>query len=170
MQNRKDVLQRYYQKNKERFRNDYFKNLEANKASRKKWYEKNRHKVSEQRKIYRKENILKIRISQASFYKKNRDKLLQYQKDYRKNFADKKRNTDIMSRYGITLEQYKTMLLLQKGLCAICKSLMIRPGIDHCHKTKKVRGLLCSNCNLGIGIFKDSVQIMESAIEYIKSY
>jgi hypothetical protein len=73
--------------------------------------------------------------------------------------------------YGIkfTLEQYDVMLAAQNGHCAICLSI---PGkrrfhVDHCHKTGKVRGLLCFNCNVGIGKFKDDSELIFKVLRYL---
>jgi len=74
--------------------------------------------------------------------------------------------------YGISLEKYDDLLKSQLGLCAICRT--DNPGgkgdfhVDHCHDTKKVRGLLCQSCNIGLGHFKDSIKFLESAIEYLR--
>lgn len=59
----------------------------------------------------------------------------------------------------------------QKGLCAICETpqdaAKRRFAIDHCHKSGKVRGILCSNCNSALGMFKDSIPMMKRAITYL---
>lgn len=68
--------------------------------------------------------------------------------------------------HGITEEQYETMFDAQDGRCKICHE-NITLVIDHCHLSKKVRGLLCNSCNLGLGYFKDSVERLESAIKYL---
>lgn len=71
--------------------------------------------------------------------------------------------------YGLKPEEYDQILMSQSGLCAICKgSLADYSVIDHCHATGKVRGVLCSRCNSGIGKFKDSPDILSSAIRYLK--
>ncbi len=73
--------------------------------------------------------------------------------------------------YGITVDEYQTMVEQQGGVCLICcqpeknKNL----SVDHCHKTKKVRGLLCGKCNVGLGYFNDSEEILEAAIIYLKN-
>jgi recombination endonuclease VII len=85
------------------------------------------------------------------------------------------RNRHIISTYGITLAQYDEMAVKQGGVCAICgrapngtnhveRSLVI----DHCHDTGKIRGLLCNNCNSGMGMIGDSVEHLEAAIAYLK--
>ena len=80
----------------------------------------------------------------------------------------------IKKRYGVTVEQYEKMLSDQNGVCAICKqvcqhSIMHkkRLSIDHDHKTNFVRGLLCQFCNKGLGLFKDDINLMRIAIEYL---
>tara|TARA_R110002049_G_scaffold112439_1_gene261927 strand:+ start:10 stop:498 length:489 start_codon:yes stop_codon:yes gene_type:complete len=73
------------------------------------------------------------------------------------------------SRYGITEFVFNNMLINQNYRCAICmlKFNDNTPNIDHCHKTEKVRGLLCSNCNRGIGLLKDNTTIISNAIKYL---
>lgn len=74
----------------------------------------------------------------------------------------------LVHRYGITVDQYKEMLEKQKNLCAICKkSKEEKLSVDHCHKTKKVRGLLCGSCNRGLGMFMDDIDLLRNAIEYL---
>lgn len=77
-----------------------------------------------------------------------------------------KLNTSRKSNYGVTPENYSRLLVLQNGRCAICRN-KAKLYIDHCHSTGKIRGLLCSMCNLGLGHFKDSPDIMNTAIEYL---
>lgn len=73
------------------------------------------------------------------------------------------------TRFGITREDYAQMLVDQNNSCAICnKPIGWEAAVDHCHKTNKVRGLLCRNCNLGLGGFKDDVEIIRKAIAYVK--
>lgn len=85
------------------------------------------------------------------------------------------RGYDLKRTYGITLEQYNAMLEQQGHVCAICKQketgkindVVKSLAVDHCHSTGKIRGLLCSNCNQGIGKLKDNVGIMTNAISYL---
>ncbi|MDQ3714717.1 MAG: endonuclease VII domain-containing protein [Actinomycetota bacterium] len=61
------------------------------------------------------------------------------------------------------------MLAKQDGLCAVCQ--MAPAGhVDHDHDTGKVRGLLCFNCNGGLGQFKDRIDILAAAVDYLKSH
>lgn len=72
--------------------------------------------------------------------------------------------------YGITTDTYYSMLSNQNGVCKICK-LTCNTGrelcVDHCHKTGKIRGLLCVRCNNGLGYFQDSLDNLEAAKEYL---
>jgi 5-methylcytosine-specific restriction endonuclease McrA len=73
-------------------------------------------------------------------------------------------------KYGITEEDYNNMILSQNNLCAICnKSSDKTLHIDHDHITGKIRGLLCSSCNTGIGLFKEDVYSLANAIKYLTS-
>jgi len=74
--------------------------------------------------------------------------------------------------YGLDFKDYEKMLESQNGVCAICSSpppnnRKTRLAIDHCHKTGKVRGLLCDKCNRSIGLLKDDVSVLKSAIKYL---
>jgi hypothetical protein len=76
-------------------------------------------------------------------------------------------------KYGVTHEQFLNLRKFQKNKCAICFSILkdgIYQHLDHCHKTKKVRGILCNNCNRGIGYLKDSTQTLKSAILYLDKH
>lgn len=91
---------------------------------------------------------------------------------YHKNNRDKLTRQQLIShrrrQYGITEEQYNNMILSQNNLCAICNKPSNKTlHIDHDHETGQVRGLLCSNCNTGIGFFKEDVAALTKAIEYL---
>jgi hypothetical protein len=77
-----------------------------------------------------------------------------------------KRRIDRIASYGITLDQYEAMLSSQGGVCAICSQS--RPlHIDHCHKTGRVRGLLCSHCNTTLGHMQDNPDFLINATYYL---
>lgn len=92
---------------------------------------------------------------------------------------ENKKLNKLLRDFGITKEKYNNMIVNQNNVCAICKNIETSKhktgivkslSVDHCHKTNKVRGLLCSKCNLAIGVFKDSVDILKSAIDYLLSF
>lgn len=76
-----------------------------------------------------------------------------------------------LKKYGITLATYKAFLLAQLNRCAICHERK-REGkewhIDHCHETKKVRGVLCGGCNKALGLIKDNADTARHMAEYLE--
>lgn len=81
------------------------------------------------------------------------------------------RNYLIKRNFGISILEYNEMLKSQNYKCAICgidrNNYKREFSIDHCHNTGKIRGLLCTNCNTGIGMFKDNITTLHSAIKYL---
>lgn len=75
----------------------------------------------------------------------------------------------LQRKYGISSAQYQELLRKQNGVCAICKCQQRYQAlaVDHCHKTLRVRGLLCVNCNRGLGKFFDSPLRLRNAADYI---
>jgi hypothetical protein len=77
--------------------------------------------------------------------------------------------------YGLGFKEYEEMLFNQNGVCAICSNEppknqhKTRLNIDHCHKTGKVRGLLCDACNRAIGLLKDNQDLLEKAKQYLNA-
>lgn len=78
-----------------------------------------------------------------------------------------KRNSELKKKYNIGIDTYKNMKLKQNNKCLICnkKSKLV---VDHCHKTGKVRGLLCDTCNRGIGFLQENIDNFNNAIKYLK--
>lgn len=95
----------------------------------------------------------------------------EHKKNYNKTRRHSQRGHELKRKYGITNEGYDQMLAAQNGKCGICpllqKNVTKRFCVDHCHITGKVRGLLCSHCNTGIGYLKDSIPNLKSAIKYL---
>ena len=86
---------------------------------------------------------------------------------------EKFRAMDVYKKYNLDYEEYKQKLLGQNNKCAICFLEFSKekyPCVDHNHETNKVRGIVCSNCNLVLGNAKDNKKILESAIIYLKKY
>ena len=101
----------------------------------------------------------------------NQETIKRHREKYKEREKENGRARQLRKR-GITAEEFNSKLKLQDGKCAICD----RPqdasikflSIDHDHKTNKLRGLLCSNCNRGIGCFKDDPQLLIAAAAYLK--
>jgi hypothetical protein len=80
---------------------------------------------------------------------------------------DSQRRSKLRLKYGITLEQYDAIVVAQDGRCGICRERK-ELVVDHCHTKNRVRGLLCSGCNTGIGHLKDDPALLKSAILYLE--
>lgn len=88
--------------------------------------------------------------------------------------ATTNRKNNMQKNFGKgILDIYQKLFDEQGGVCAICKSpengRYKHLSVDHCHDTGKIRGLLCNNCNRGIGLLKDSPELLKNAIEYVET-
>ena len=95
---------------------------------------------------------------------KEEEKQKEYLKKYRKGY-------NLNRRYGLPEEQYNLLLLETGGHCPICKLPFDKgnwASLDHCHKTKKIRGIICRKCNLGLGNFKEDPETVARALEWLK--
>lgn len=98
---------------------------------------------------------------------------IRYCQKWRKKNPDKVREhwrNGLYRRRGITLEEFKTMLVRQSEKCLICRVVMDPPCIDHDHSTGKVRALLCGKCNTGIGQFNDRPKLLRRAADYLEQF
>ena len=85
------------------------------------------------------------------------------------------RKSQLKLSYGITIEEYDVMLAQQDYKCAICNT--DKPtgkwkvfAVDHCHVTGEVRGLLCNECNRGMGLLRDNADLLRKAADYLDSH
>lgn len=89
-------------------------------------------------------------------------------------YKEKKRDGWIRSKHGISLQQYKEKLAQQGFVCVICGVKLPTSGytthLDHDHKTGKLRDFLCTNCNRGLGHFKDNINYLQNAINYLNTH
>ena len=103
---------------------------------------------------------------------KGREQNVEGQRRYRK--TDTYRNTRLLRLYGITLEEWQILYDKQKGCCIVCErhqAELTKPlCVDHCHKTNKVRGLICSHCNSSLGFLKEDRNIVLRLVGYIDNY
>lgn len=112
----------------------------------------------------------------ARYYKKHRARLLARNKTYRGRMAY--RNRHLKRKYGIRHKDYIKLFKQQNGKCAICNCTPRAKGrrikgftrfvVDHNHKTKEVRGLLCAHCNAALGFLRDNVDLVFKAFTYLK--
>ncbi len=113
-----------------------------------------------------------------AWQKRNPDKVKIHKRDtYLRNSARYAQDS-ILRQKGISLESYEELIAKQNNLCLIChreettrqrKDGTRSPlAIDHCHKTGKIRGLLCRKCNTGIGLFDENIEFLLNAINYLR--
>jgi hypothetical protein len=94
-------------------------------------------------------------------------------KKWYKDNPDRGKHNRLKKAYGISLEQYTEMLKNQNNKCLICDIELFQDKntcVDHCHTENKVRGILCTNCNILLGQAKDSIEILKSAQKYLEKY
>lgn len=93
---------------------------------------------------------------------------------YRANFKRNARVNGIKARYGLTKDELRRLEEAQNGLCAICGGPPVGKYnalvVDHCHKRKTVRSLLCDSCNKGLGCFKDEPSRLRAAADYLEKH
>lgn len=83
----------------------------------------------------------------------------------------KQRSFNLRYNYGMSEHDYMKMIEIQKNRCAICNDEFTEtPHVDHCHKTNKIRELLCGRCNKAIGYFRDNVDNLSNAIKYLNKH
>lgn len=99
-----------------------------------------------------------------------------YRQKYREDMQERQRAAKLWINYGMTLGEYEAMYRDQGGVCKICGSgphggpEWARKqwlSVDHCHDTGRIRGLLCDNCNIGLGKFNDNVALLTAATDYL---
>jgi hypothetical protein len=148
----------------------------------------NKQKYQNEWYIQNKKTLIK---KQKEYYQKNKDKILEYRiknKDkiqkqnltYKRFHKKEAKNKQLQKKYNITLEKYNKILDEQHGVCAICgkkeplkhfkSKQSYSLSVDHNHKTGKVRGLLCSNCNFIIGHSREKISVFQQAIIYLRKY
>lgn len=108
---------------------------------------------------WRKNNPEKVAAQQAA----------RFRRDPKAEVA-RTRNWYRLRKYGLTSEQFAVLAADSNGHCQLCGDPFPRtPHIDHNHATGRVRGLLCSGCNTGLGLFKDNVQRLKLAIQWVEN-
>lgn len=134
--------------------------------------------LKEYHKQYYQNNKEKIHLRAKEWALKNKEKVNKRKKDYYNKQKFRIKAYYLKATFGITLKQYDEMFEKQNGLCAICfkkeqrliDNIPVRLSVDHNHATGKIRALLCGLCNKGIGNFKDNIDLLKNAIEYLKKF
>lgn len=97
----------------------------------------------------------------------------EWRRDNKERSAAQSNRNNKRGRYGLTVEEYSKILDSQNGLCAICENINSSGrslSVDHSHTTGKIRALLCNNCNVALGLFKEDTGRMVKAIQYLNLY
>lgn len=145
------------------------------------YYLKNKDKIKERNSVNYKIKKEKISERTSKYYSDNKDKYKSYRilnKEksdlyYKNYYHSVKINRNYLNKYKISLEDYNDLFNKQNGSCAGCKrhqsEFSKRFAIDHCHKTNKIRGLLCMQCNLTLGMINDNTDVLSNLINYLKN-
>lgn len=178
----KERNQEYYEANKEKEKQRslkyYYENKDKIDREAKKAYMAEYLKTYQRRKLTPEERaeINRKRREQYASDPEYREKIKAQARENGRLHPNTKRNGRLKATFGITLEDYDRMLASQSGCCAICgitENHVNHPRgrrnfyVDHDHKTGRVRGLLCQNCNFGIGHFRDSTELLRKAANYL---
>jgi len=141
----------------------------------KNYYILNKKKINDKNNLWYKNcDQEKRRKHYQNWYIKNREKVLEKQKNKSKS---KIKDLSLKSRYGISLNDFNRLLKKQNSKCKICRLKEVAKAtqnkikslsIDHNHTTGKIRGLLCQNCNAGIGLFKENINLLKKVINYLE--
>ena len=153
----------YYAKNKDKLR-EYFriwrmKNKEQEQARSRIKYQKTKAICSARAKVRYEMKGHEIRTNNKRRYQRDKERVLIRTRAWR-----------LKRDFGLTVQEYNDIHSMQKGLCAICKKKSKRRlGVDHCHTTGKIRGLLSHSCNIALGLLKDCIASAESLVSYLKA-
>ena len=131
--------------------------------------------MGEAQRKYREKNRDKINAQQKEYYQRTKEEKQIKQRLYKQTPQGKlaQRYGHIKHRYGLSKDDYLALLEKQNNVCAIClnpetieNSILC---VDHCHKTGKVRGLLCRMCNSALGKFNDDLSNLKRAVAYLEN-
>ena len=157
----------YYQNNKEEIK--VKRDLPENKAKAREYYQKNKDKPEAKAYRRKKKEERKARA-------KARD--TPEAKEERKAKMNKQSRKAYLKKYGLTIEDYDKLAEQQNNKCAICgnnetikqNGKETKLAVDHNWKTRKVRGLLCKNCNTTLGNLNEDISLFYKCIEYLKQH
>lgn len=144
--------------------------------SKKKWCQEHKEQIKEYNKEYYKEHKAKAKKYNKKYSMRHKEEKAQYHLKYQ----NEAKNAYLKRKFKLSFDEHKILFNRQGGRCAICgeteKIIDHRSGeprmlaVDHNHVTGKNRGLLCNNCNQGLGRFKESWELLDAAVAYLKSY
>lgn len=112
---------------------------------------------------YRSKHKDRLKVSRRRWLDNN----VEHRRTRERGYARDNRNKKLVKRYGITVDQFEEIVTVVQGRCQICQVARAL-HVDHDHNTGRVRGLLCGNCNRGIGLFQEDPQKLRAAIAYLE--
>lgn len=142
-------------------------------------FKESRQKANQRAKARYWANPESSRQTLREWHHNNKEKKSRSFKNWQERNKHKLRYNRLMKTYGLSNDDYVAMFESQIGLCAICKEPqqgVTKDGearflcVDHCHKTGKVRQLLCAKCNAGLGQFNDNPELLEQAVKYLTKH
>ena len=130
---------------------------DCSRADRRQWYQQNREKVIAKVQRWREENPERYQ----EWLKKNRAENSEQRRE-------SNRRGHLRRKYGLSIEVYEFLCLVQDQKCAICGEEVEKLHVDHEHGTGRVRGLLCGKCNKAIGLLNDDPELLSAAARYLQ--
>ncbi len=117
---------------------------------------------------WRKKNRIAVRLYQKKWAEDNKELVSFYRKDWNLRNRHRRRDFNVRSKYGIRYNDVKKIFRSQNRQCAGClrKLTLDTINVDHCHKSSKVRGLLCHQCNISLGLMKDNPIAIRNLAKY----
>lgn len=141
-------------------------------TSHRKWVEKNMEKYIAYHRAYNAREDVKKR--RRDIYRKNIEHFKKRDRIHYYKTRDRHRELYMAKRYNISVEDYRNLFIKFDNRCGICRKTGQAKGkvlsVDHDHKTGKVRGLLCGNCNKGLGFLKDDLSLVNKIKEYLENH
>ncbi len=147
-----------------------FKDPEARRAYLKWYNQKNREPIAKKKKLSYEENRAARRATGKRWYEKNKKEINSKRKLAYKHDAKKSRAYWLKCQYEITVSEYDAMYVAQEGKCLLCGKWFAKLCVDHCHSTRKVRGLLCRKCNAFLGVVEQTPSLLVSIPEYLDKH
>lgn len=133
-------------------RERYHRDKEKHKLMRSEYYQENKEYTKEKSKKWYKQNSERAKERILKDYYNNREEISV---------------SRICKKYNIAEDQYNKMVQDSNNICEICLMEIKKGCVDHCHKTGRVRGYICGNCNSAIGFLKENKEIIERAAKYL---
>lgn len=141
-------------------------NRERIRIGKKDWAQRNRARLNAQARARYAADPSKARENGRAWAAANKEKRAA---SNRRWYCPKRRRAKhLKQRFGVTLEQWDALFEVQGRKCATCPRTEAKWHTDHCHKTGRLRGILCHKCNLLLGYAEDNCDVLRSAINYLE--